>query len=174
MKTSKNGLIALINEEALVLSAYLDSVGIWTIGVGHTAAAGGLVPKRGMKLTVEQAVQLFRTDIAKYEARVTRALKGQKLAQWEFDALTSFDFNTGAIISGSVDDKLLAKNINAAMKTLQAYDKAGGKKLKGLDRRRDREEAMFRHGIYVNTKTITVYDKWPGKGRTVPVNSIKL
>lgn len=174
MKLSKNGIIALINEEALVLSAYQDSVGIWTLGIGHTAAAGGIIPKRGMKISIEDAIQLLRNDLSKFEKHVTLALKGKAVSQCEFDALMLFDFNTGAIASGTVDDKLIAGNVDAAMKTLQAYDKAGGKKSKGLDKRRDREEAMFRHGIYVNTKTIIVYDKWPGKGRVVPVDSIRL
>lgn len=173
MRLSRNGIIALINEEALVLSAYQDSVGIWTLGVGHTAAVGGIIPKRGMKISIEDAITLLKSDILKFEKHVTTALKGKVVAQCEFDALMLFDFNTGAIISGSVDDKLAAGHVDAAMKTLQAYDKAGGKKSKGLDKRRDREEAMFRHGLYVNTKTITVYDKWPGKGRVVPVDSIR-
>ena len=41
MKTSLKGILAIINEEALVLSTYRDAAGVLTIGVGHTASAGG-------------------------------------------------------------------------------------------------------------------------------------
>jgi GH24 family phage-related lysozyme (muramidase) len=47
MKTSLKGILAIINEEALVLSTYRDAAGVPTIGVGHTAAAGGMAPKQG-------------------------------------------------------------------------------------------------------------------------------
>ncbi len=96
------------------------------------------------------------------------------LNQHEFDALVSFDFNTGAIERGTVDDKLARGDIEGAMATLQQYDKAGGRKLAGLDRRRDSEEAMFRHGTYPETNSIKVYDTWPGKLRLVPVSSLDL
>ena len=60
------------------------------------------------------------------------------------------------------------------MATLQQYDKAGGRKLAGLDRRRDNEEAMFRHGTYPESSSIKVYDTWPGKMRQVAVSSLDL
>ena len=44
MKTSLKGILAIINEEALVLSTYRDAAGVPTIGAGHTAAAGGMAP----------------------------------------------------------------------------------------------------------------------------------
>ena len=173
MKTSLNGILAIINEEALVLSTYRDAAGVLTIGVGHTASAGGMAPKLGNRITIEQGVALFASDLAKFERRVSAAVK-RTLAQHEFDALVSFDFNTGKIEGGTVDDKLDQGDIEAAMATLQRYDKAGGKKLAGLDRRRDNEEAMFRHGTYPETNSIKVYDTWPGKLRQVAVSSLDL
>ena len=173
MKTSLKGILAIINEEALVLSTYRDSAGVLTIGVGHTATAGGMAPKLGNRITIEQAIALFAADLARFERRVSAAVKCS-LAQHEFDALVSFDFNTGRIAGGTVDDKLDQGNIEGAMATLQQYDKAGGRKLAGLDRRRDNEEAMFRHGTYPETGSIKVYDAWPGKMRLVPVSSLDL
>jgi len=173
MKTSLNGILAIINEEALVLSTYRDAAGVLTIGVGHTAAAGGLAPKRGGRITIEQAIALLAADLVKFERRVLAAVKCS-LKQHEFDALVSFDFNTGAIAGGTVDDKLARGDIAGAMATLQQYERAGGKKLAGLDRRRDSEEAMFRHGTYPETNAIKVYDTWPGKLRLVPVSSLDL
>ena len=173
MKTSLKGILAIINEEALVLSTYRDAAGVLTIGVGHTAAAGGMAPKPGGRITIEQAIALFAADLAKFERRVSAAVK-RSLTQHEFDALVSFDFNTGAIAGGTVDDKLVRGDIEASMATLQQYDKASGRKLAGLDRRRDTEEAMFRHGTYPETSAIKVYDTWPGKLRQVAVSSLDL
>ena len=173
MKTSLKGILAIINEEALVLSTYRDSAGVLTIGAGHTAAAGGMAPKMGNRITIEQGIALLAADLAKFERRVSAAVT-RSLTQHEFDALVSFDFNTGAIEGGTVDDKLDKGDIEGAMATLQQYDKAGGKKLAGLDRRRDTEEAMFRHGTYPEVSAIKVYDTWPGKMRLVPVSSLDL
>ena len=173
MKTSLKGILAIINEEALVLSTYRDAAGVLTIGVGHTAAAGGLAPKQGGRVTIEQAIALLAADLVKFERRVLAAVKCS-LKQHEFDALVSFDFNTGAILGGTVDDKLARGDIEGAMATLQQYERAGGKKLAGLDRRRDNEETMFRHGTYPEANSIKVYDTWPGKLRLVPVSSLDL
>ena len=173
MKTSLKGILAIINEEALVLSTYRDAAGVFTIGAGHTAAAGGMAPKPGGGITIEQGIALLATDLARFERRVSAAVK-RTLTQHEFDALVSFDFNTGAIEGGTVDDKLDRGDSEGAMATLQQYDKAGGKKLAGLDRRRNTEEAMFRHGAYPEVSAIKVYDTWPGKLRLVPVSSLDL
>lgn len=173
MKTSLKGILAIINEEALVLSTYRDAAGVLTIGVGHTAAAGGMAPKQGHRITIEQAIALLASDLARFERRVLASVK-RALAQHEFDALVSFDFNTGAIASGTIDDKLARGDIEGAMATLQQYDKAGRKKLAGLDRRRDTEEVMFRHGTYPEASAIKVYDRWPGKMRKVAVSSLDL
>ena len=173
MKTSLKGILAIINEEALVLSTYRDAAGVLTIGAGHTATAGGMAPKPGGGITIEQGIALFAADLARFERRVSAAVK-RTLTQHEFDALVSFDFNTGAIEGGTVDDKLDRGDSEGAMATLQQYDKAGGRKLAGLDRRRDAEVAMFRHGAYPAVSAIKVYDTWPGKLRLVPVSSLDL
>lgn len=173
MKTSLRGILAIINEEAVVLQTYRDSAGVLTIGVGHTAAAGGVSPKIGNRISIEQGFEIFRADLAKFERHVLTSVK-RPLLQHEFDALVDFDFNTGQIEGGSVDDKLDAGNIEAAMATLQQYDKAGGKKLAGLDRRRDVEEAMFRRGEYPPVTHIKVYDRYPGTLRLVPLSQINL
>jgi len=177
MKTSVRGMLAIINEEAVVLSTYKDSAGVLTIGIGHTAAAGEMAPKMGDRITIVQAFELFRKDLVKFERHVLASVK-RPLKQHEFDALVGFDFNTGQIEGGTVDDKLDAGRIAAAMATLQQYDKAkvGGKKkkLSGLDKRRDMEEAMFRHATYPMVGKIKVYDRYPGKMRLVPMNEIDL
>lgn len=173
MKTSMRGILAIIDQEAVVLSTYKDSAGVLTIGVGHTAAAGGMDPKPGDRITLPQAISMLQADLAKYERRVTSAIRAP-LTQAQFDALVDFDYNTGAIMKGSVDDHINAGKLDLAMATLQQYDKAGGHKLAGLDRRRDMEERMFVHGVYPEVKAVKVYDKFPGASRLVPVASLAL
>lgn len=172
MKTSLKGILAIVNEEAIVLSPYQDSGGVWTIGIGHTAMAGGPDPKNMSKIRIDEALSLFAQDLRKFETRVQRAVGSRR--QCEFDALVDFDFNTGAIEKGTVDDKLKAGDIKGAMKTLQQYEKDNGRELVALDKRRDMEEAMFLKGEYPNITHFKVYDKYPGKVKLVPVSSVDL
>ncbi|HUQ36786.1 MAG TPA: lysozyme [Aestuariivirga sp.] len=173
MKTSLKGILAILDEEALVLSTYKDSKGVLTIGVGHTAAAGGLAPKPGNRITIEHAISLFASDLAKFERRVEKSV-AHVLAVHQNDALVSFDFNTGAIEGGSVDEKIEANNFDAAMNALQQYKKSGGIVLPGLVKRRARERAMFERGEYPAVSHIKVYDRMPGKMRKVAVSSLDL
>jgi lysozyme len=91
---SKIGFAALLSREAARTTAYLDSKGIWTIGIGHTAAAGGLIPYKGLKITMAEVEALFARDIVQYEDAVRRAVK-VPLADHQFDALTSVCYNIG-------------------------------------------------------------------------------
>jgi lysozyme len=102
MKTSDKGIVALMIHEGIVPGPYLDSVGVWTYGIGHTAAAGAPDPakmKRGtpadIDATLTEVFAVFRRDLAKYEAAVAKVLPNVK--QHEFDAAVSFHYNTGAI-----------------------------------------------------------------------------
>ena len=164
MKLSKRGALVLMAEEAISLGAYKDSGGVWTIGIGHTAAAGLPEPKAGLQLTLSTCIEIFRRDVEKFENRVSQAIK-IALTQHEFDALVLFDFNTGAISVGSIDDKMNSRNISAALATWEQYTKAGGKKLQGLVDRRAREIAMFVHAEY-SVRAILLYTAYP-KGKSV-------
>lgn len=103
MRLSDKGLLEICEHEGIVPAPYRDSVGVWTYGVGHTAAAGGVDPEtmpRGMPANmdaaIDEALRVFREDVRKYERRVNEAVKVD-LDQHQFDALVSFDFNTGGI-----------------------------------------------------------------------------
>lgn len=87
MKTSDQGIDLITQREGCKLEAYRDSVGVWTIGVGHTA---GVV--EGMTITQEEAMDLLREDLAWSEAAVNMI---SPLEQNQFDALVSFVFNVG-------------------------------------------------------------------------------
>jgi lysozyme len=147
MKLSRKGAMALLAEEGIVLRAYQCSADVWTIGAGHTAAAGPPEPKKGMTITLEEALMLFRRDVEPFETQVLRAIK-VPLKQHEFDALVLFHFNTGAIRSGSVDDKLNRGDRKGAMATFNQYVNVDGQRNIGLVNRRARETAMFERAEY--------------------------
>ena len=104
MKVSNEGIYFLACHEGVVPGPYLDSVGVWTYGVGH-AETSGLDPNprtmpRGMPADMDAELRkvfaLFAKDVEIYAAAVRRAVK-VPMAQHEFDAAVSFHFNTGAI-----------------------------------------------------------------------------
>lgn len=103
------GLAALIGREARRLTAYVDSVGIWTIGIGHTAAAGAPVPYRGLTITRAECDAIFARDIVQYEDAVRRAVT-VPLADHQFDALGSICYNIG---TGGLAKSTFVKLINA-------------------------------------------------------------
>jgi lysozyme len=108
--TSAIGLAALIGREARKLRAYLDSVGIWSIGIGHTAAAGAPIPYRGLTITRAECDAIFARDIIQYEDAVRRVVKVE-LADHQFDALSSICYNIG---SGGLAGSSFVKLINAS------------------------------------------------------------
>jgi hypothetical protein len=111
---------------------------------------------------------MFLVDIVPYEQAVRRAVK-VTLLQHEFDALVLFHYNTGAISSGSIDDKLNRGDRAGALATWRSYNKAGGKISKGLVARRARETAMFERGIYA-TRNIQIIEA-DGRKRSLYPNS---
>lgn len=120
---------------------YRDMVGVWTIGYGHTAGVGpGSKP-----LTEPQARELLRRDLDLHYGPAVDAI-GVELAQHQFDAIVSFVYNCGpgAVSSKmSVGRALRARQWQAAADALLLWDKAGGRPVAGLTRRRKAERALF-------------------------------
>ena len=139
MQVSDKG-VALIKEfEGCKLTAYKDSVGVWTIGYGHTRSA-----RQGMVITQDQADELLALDVATHAAGVYKALQ-VKLEQHQFDAVVSLAFNVGV---NAVRNSTLLKMINRGDDKLAAaqfdrWNKAGGKVLAGLTRRRAAERKLY-------------------------------
>jgi lysozyme len=94
MTISDAGIAVLREREGCRLEAYLDSVGVWTIGVGHTAAAGPPEPCAGMTITQQEADELFDEDLDDYEEAVREAITAP-MTQCQFDAFVSICFNIG-------------------------------------------------------------------------------
>jgi lysozyme len=134
--------VELIKEfEGFRSAPYQDSVGVWTIGYGHTAGVGPHSPD----LTEAQAEKLLREDLDREYAPKVNAL-GLPLNQNQFDALVSFVYNLGPLYleaGHTMGDALRAHNWTAAADSFTMYDEAGGHALPGLLRRREAEKALF-------------------------------
>ena len=146
MKTSEKGLALIKSFEGCKLEAYKCPAGVWTIGYGHTAGV-----KKGMKITQAQADSFLKSDVEKYETYVNN--KNLNLNQNQFDALVSFTYNCGAgNLSTLVKGRTLAEISNA----LLLYNKASGKVLAGLKRRREAERALFITPVVVTKEEVRV------------------
>ena len=125
--------------ESCKLTAYQDSVGVWTIGWGHTAGV-----KKGDNWTQDEADDILLNDLEKFEGYVNQYVK-VPLTQNQFDALVSWTFNLGPgnLKSSTMLIKLNEKNYDEVPSQMKRWSKAGGKVLRGLERRRNAEAAMF-------------------------------
>lgn len=139
MKTSSRGLAAIALREGNMLTAYRDTVGVWTIGVGHTSAAGLPYVVKGMKITNAESLAILSRDIAAVEADVNRLVK-VPLTQDQFDALVSFVFNIG---STAFAKSTLLRYLNAKRYALAADQFLVWIKQKELLGRRKQERAQF-------------------------------
>ena len=137
MKTSQRGINLIKQFEGVRLTAYKCPAGVYTIGYGHTRGV-----KRGMKITEEEASAFLASDLLNSEKAVERYDSVYHWKQNEFDALVSFTFNCGATNLRSLL-RNGRRNRSQIAETLPLYRKAGGKVLKGLERRRAAEKALF-------------------------------
>lgn len=140
MKTSQRGIDLIKQFEGLRLTAYKCPAGVYTIGYGHTRGV-----KRGMKITEEEASAFLTADLRNSEKAVERYDSIYHWDQNEFDALVSFTFNCGATNLRALLRNGQRNRLQIAA-TLPLYRKAGGKVLKGLERRRAAEKALFLEG----------------------------
>jgi lysozyme len=83
-----------MEREGVRLTAYKDTVGVWTIGCGHTSGAGPPTVKGGMRITQAQAEAIFADDVAEFEQGVTDLIERPAEAH-EFDAYVSLAYNIG-------------------------------------------------------------------------------
>ena len=139
MQISKAGLDLIKQFEGLYLKAYRCPAGVPTIGYGHTAGVA-----MGQTITQQQADDYLRRDVRQFERAVAR-LVTVPLTQGQFDALVSFAFNLG---DGALAQSTLLRLLNAgdyagAAAQFDRWNKAGGRVLPGLVRRRAAERALF-------------------------------
>jgi len=142
VNTSENGIAVMHHFESCRLSAYPDPGSKdgkpWTIGWGHT---GPEVHSR-LGWTQAQADAVFINDLEKFEGSVSK-LVIVPLTQSQFDALVSFQYNTGALGTSTLLKMLNAKDYTGAQGQFKRWNKNDGKTMRGLTRRRAAEEALF-------------------------------
>ena len=137
LSISNNGLSLIKRFEGCRLTAYQDSIGIWTIGYGHTSGVSN-----GQTITQVHSDRYLKADCANAEKAVNYYHSKYHWNQNQFDALVSFTFNCG---SGNLK-KLLnngQRTIAQISAKIPAYNKAGGKVLRGLVNRRAAEKELF-------------------------------
>lgn len=139
MRTSQKGIDLIKKFEGCRLEAYKCPAGVWTIGYGHTKGV-----QNGQKITQAQAEEFLIEDLKVYEKAVESCVK-VPLSQNQFDALVSFCYNCG---SGALKTSTLLRLLNEgkyseAGEQFLRWNKAGGKVLVGLTRRREEERELF-------------------------------
>ena len=139
MKISKNGLDLIKHFEGCELEAYKCPAGVWTIGYGHIKTA-----VEGMTITQHQADEMLIEEMNEYEGYINNSVRVD-LTQNQFDAMVSWVYNLG---SGNLNASTLLKVLNSGdyvgvPEQLLRWNKAGGRVLEGLTRRRQAEADLF-------------------------------
>lgn len=114
----------------------------WTIGWGSTGP--GIVP--GTIWTREQCEERLRHDLQRYAREVDRALGEAPTTQAQFDAMVSFHYNTGAIRRATLTRRHREGDHAGAAAEFRRWNRAGGRVMAGLARRRAAEAALYRSG----------------------------
>lgn len=145
MKTSDKGLSLIQQFEGFSAKPYKCPAGVPTIGYGATYYPDGRrVTMQDRPVTVAQATDMLRSMLASYEAGVSRYVL-VPVTQGQFDALVSFAYNLGlSALKGSTLLRLVnARDYAGAAAQFLRWNRAGGKVLPGLTRRREAERKLF-------------------------------
>ena len=151
MKTSEKGIELIISFEGFCSNATkcLKSEKYYTIGFGHY----GKDVKENDTITKSKAIDLLKSDLEKFEKKVNK-YSSYNFTQNEYDALVSFCYNVGNI------DQLTAKGTRSKKEIadkMLLYCKSGGKVIRGLQKRREKERALF-----LKSSTSNFYPRYTG------------
>ncbi|MGD1948482.1 MAG: lysozyme [Leptolyngbyaceae cyanobacterium] len=138
-QTNASGVHLIKSFEGLRLKAYQDAVGVWTIGYGTTRGV-----KPGQEISEAQAEALLKADLNRFEQAVNQAVR-VSINDNQFAAIVSFTYNvgSGAMRSSTLLRKLNRRDIYGAANEFPRWNRAGGRVLAGLTRRRNAERALF-------------------------------
>jgi GH24 family phage-related lysozyme (muramidase) len=146
MKLSAKGSQVLMDREGCELTAYQDSVGVWTIGVGHTSAAGEPKVSKGMVISTDQASDIFALDVRQFEDVVNGAV-AQPMEQHQYDAFVSICFNIGG---SGFREATFVKSFNMGAGIAKVTEEIlWWNKPREIIPRRQAEAVQFRDGKYV-------------------------
>lgn len=146
MTISQAGLNQIKRHEGLRLNTYLDAVGVPTIGYGNTFYEDGKKVRMGERITMQRAESLLRHIVDNVFSSGVQSLLKKEVNQAQFDAMVSFAYNVG--VAALAKSTLLRKvNADPCDPTIEAeflrWNKAGGKVLPGLTRRRQEEANIY-------------------------------
>ena len=139
MKISAEGLALIKKFEGLELKAYQCAAGVWTIGYGHTKDV-----QEGDEWSESHADHMLEVELEEFEGYINDNVT-VALSQNQFDALVSWVYNLGpANLKASTMLKVLnSGDYEGVPAQIQRWNKAGGKVLEGLIRRRKAEALLF-------------------------------
>lgn len=145
MQINEAGLEIVKHYEGLRLKSYADPVGVWTIGYGTTTAAGvGIDVRPNMTITEQEAEMYLRRALDKFGDDISPAMT-RRPTQNQYSAMLSLAYNIGpgAFKKSTCLRRFNAGDIDGAAEALTWFNKAGGKVLRGLVRRRAAERELF-------------------------------
>ena len=139
MKIGNKGLEMIKHFEGLELNAYKCAAGVWTIGYGHTKGV-----QEGMVISEETANEMLVEELNEYENYIN-TLVTVELNQNQFDAMVSWVYNLGSsnLQASTLLKVLNAGNYEGVPEQIMRWNKAGGRVLEGLTRRRQAEADLF-------------------------------
>jgi len=152
-KINEYGLAKIKQWEGLKLEAYQDSGGVWTIGYGHTSAAGLPKVTKGMRVSESVADEILKSDLNIFEKRVNNLVK-VPLSDNQFSTLVSFDLNTGKLDSSTLLKKLNKGDYASVPQELMKWVYVKGVKNKGLVNRRSAECGLWATGEFVSSRDV--------------------
>jgi lysozyme len=145
MKLNKLGIDLMHHFEGCRLEAYLCPAKVPTIGWGNTYYEQGTPVRMGDKISQERANSLFLFIANKFADEVRKVIK-TNLNENQFSALVCFAYNVG---TGNLGKSTLLKKVNVnpndatIANEFLRWNKAGGKVLAGLTRRRTAESKLY-------------------------------
>jgi len=153
-KINETGLAHIKKWEGLRTKAYLDSGGTWTIGYGHTSAAGAPKVYKDMVISENQANEILARDLRRFEAAVVRHVT-VALNENQFAALVSFCYNIGeaAFKRSQLVRKLNQGDYDCVPAELAKWVHAKGKRIQGLVNRRAAEAGLWAKGSFVTSNS---------------------
>lgn len=155
MDITQNGINLIKKYEGCRLKAYKPVITekYFTIGYGHYGAD----VRQGMTITQAQADAYLKQDLSASVKAVNALEKG--FNQNQFDALVSFCYNCG---SGNLKSLCNGRSIDQIGDKIILYNKAGGKVLNGLVKRRKEEQALYKKTCASAVSAVKYYPKYTG------------
>jgi lysozyme len=156
MNVSDKAVEMIQHHEGIQYRPYRCPARLWTVGVGHVLYPEqgklpidqrdgfALRPEDDRQFTKDEVDGILRRDLQRFERGVEQLIS-VALTQGQFDACVSFAFNVGlgTLQRSTFRQKVIRGEKDAAIASLLQYCKAGGKVLKGLEKRRKDEAALF-------------------------------